>query len=243
MLDRWRTQRPPGSYADAERLAARGEARRRGDLSRPGHHEAGNRILPRKMRKRRKLVSAGQESAATKRPVIELRSCVADTAAAQSDTPVVPGEPAEDRVNAPARLGTAWRDHRDAHEAAIEREVRPELAAHDLAHLPLYTAAVRLGNEGQPGRAFTLRTEALPPGQPDRAEAVRESARRQNGVRREEFERQFAASQRRPAEAPDVQREVRAAIPSSTDAPPIRRPIRWRLKHGGPDRPEKPRSR
>lgn len=121
-------------------------------------------------------------------------------------------------MSANARTKVYFQASRDD-AAILEREVRPELAAHDLAHLPLYTAAVRLCNEGQPGRAFTLRTEALPPGQPDRAEAVRESARRQNGVRREEFERQFAASQRRPAEAPDVRREVRAAIPSSTDSP------------------------
>ena len=32
--------------------------------------------------------------------------------------------------------------------AALEREVRPELAAHDLAHLPAHTAAVRLCHDG-----------------------------------------------------------------------------------------------
>jgi hypothetical protein len=117
-------------------------------------------------------------------------------------------------MSANARTKVYFQASRDD-AAILEREVRPELAAHDLAHLPLYTAAVRLCNEGQPGRAFTLRTEALPAAIPDRAEAVREEARRQNGIRREEFEREFAASQRRPAEAPSMQREVRAAVPGS----------------------------
>jgi hypothetical protein len=117
-------------------------------------------------------------------------------------------------MSANARTKVYFQASRDD-AAILEREVRPELAAHDLAHLPLYTAAVRLCNEGQPGRAFTLKTEALPAAIPDRAEAVREEARRQNGIRREEFERDFAASQRRPAEAPTMQREVRAAVPGS----------------------------
>jgi hypothetical protein len=149
---------------------------------------------------------------ATRRRSYRLSLCLAHQHLAQLPRDL------REAMSANARTKVYFQASRDD-AAILEREVRPELAAHDLAHLPLYTAAVRLCNEGQPGRAFTLRTEALPPGQPDRAGAVRETARRQNGVRREEFERQFAASQRRPAEAPTVQREVRAAIPSSTDAP------------------------
>lgn len=52
--------------------------------------------------------------------------------------------------------------------ATLGREVRPELAAHDLAHLPVHTAAVRLCHDGQTSSAFTVTTEALPPNIPDR---------------------------------------------------------------------------
>jgi hypothetical protein len=120
-------------------------------------------------------------------------------------------------IGANARTKVYFQASRDD-AATLEREVRPELSAHDLAHLPLYTAAVRLCHQGQPGRAFTLGTEALPPVIPDRAQSVREAARRQSGLRREEFEAQFAASQRRPAVSPEIKREhSRRALPAATN--------------------------
>lgn len=109
-------------------------------------------------------------------------------------------------IGANARTKVYFQASRDDAQA-LEREVRPELSAHDLAHLPLYTAAVRLCDGGQPGRAFTLTTEALPPPIPGRAQAVREAARRHSGVRREEFEAQFAASQRRRVIAAEIKRD------------------------------------
>ncbi len=58
-------------------------------------------------------------------------------------------------IGANARSKVYFQLSRDDAQA-LEREVRPELSAHDLAHLPVYTAAVRLCNDGQPGPAFTL---------------------------------------------------------------------------------------
>jgi hypothetical protein len=112
-------------------------------------------------------------------------------------------------MSANARTKVYFQASRDDAQA-LEREVRPELSAHDLAHLPLYCAAVRPCNGGQPGRAFTLTTEALPPPIDGRAEVVREAARRQNGIAREEFEARFAASQKRPASTPRIERDPTA---------------------------------
>src|SRR6266545_3079133 len=72
--------------------------------------------------------------------------------------------------------------------AALERLVAPELHAHDLAHLPAHTAAVRLCHGGETGPAFTLTTEPLPAGSPRRAEAVRTEARERAGTPREQVE-------------------------------------------------------
>jgi hypothetical protein len=93
--------------------------------------------------------------------------------------------------------------------STLDREVRPELSAHDLAHLPVFTAAVRLCNEGQPGPAFTLRTEPLSDPIPGRAEAVRESARRRYGQSSAQAEAALVVDQRNPAVAPATQREHR----------------------------------
>ena len=82
--------------------------------------------------------------------------------------------------------------------AALAREVEPELAAHDLAHLPRHGACVRLCQAGETGPAFTLATEPLPPGDPQRAEAVRADSRRRNGRAREQVEAQLAQRQTRP---------------------------------------------
>jgi hypothetical protein len=88
--------------------------------------------------------------------------------------------------------------------AALERDVRPELAAHDLAHLGRHTAAIRLCHGGETGPAFTLATEPLPPGNPDSANAVRTDARRRNGTDRDQVEAWLAARQRPAEGAPTV---------------------------------------
>ena len=82
---------------------------------------------------------------------------------------------------------------------ALEREVRPELAAHDLAHLPLYTAAVRLCHNGQTSRAFTITTEALPREIPSQVEKVRAATRQRIGVPREQTDKWLAERQRTPS--------------------------------------------
>ena len=94
----------------------------------------------------------------------------------------------------------------DAH--ALERLVAPELGAHDLAHLPAHTAAVRLCHAGESGPAFTLRTTPLPPGDPKRAEAVRAGARERSGTPREQVEALLEARQRQPAARTGKQRRA-----------------------------------
>jgi hypothetical protein len=79
----------------------------------------------------------------------------------------------------------------------LGKEVEPELAAHDLAHLPRYTAAVRLCHQGETGPAFTLTTSPLEPGSPERADAVRVSSRTRNGTSRAAVEAELVARQRR----------------------------------------------
>jgi hypothetical protein len=104
----------------------------------------------------------------------------------------------------------------------LDRDVRPELSAHDLAHLPIYTAAVRLCHKGQPGRPFTLTTEPLGPAIPERAQAVRASVRRRYGTNREQIEAQLASRQRAPALPQEAQRDVRPQMTpadSSSNAP------------------------
>jgi len=80
----------------------------------------------------------------------------------------------------------------------LGKEVEPELAAHDLAHLPRYTAAVRLCHQGETGPAFTLTTSPLEPGNPERADTVRASSRERNGTARSTVEADLRARQRRP---------------------------------------------
>jgi hypothetical protein len=80
---------------------------------------------------------------------------------------------------------------------ALERLVKPELAAHDLAHLPVYTAAVRLCRAGEPTPAFTLTTQPLPDGSSQRAVEVREDSRRRNGRAATAVDAQLAQRHRR----------------------------------------------
>jgi hypothetical protein len=84
----------------------------------------------------------------------------------------------------------------DAH--TLGKEVEPELAAHDLAHLPRYTAAVRLCHAGETGPAFTLTTQPLTDSDPARAEAVRAAARARTGTDRAEVEAELVERQTRP---------------------------------------------
>jgi len=79
----------------------------------------------------------------------------------------------------------------------LGREVEPELAAHDLAHLPRYTAAVRLCHAGAPGPAFTLTTTPLGEADAERAVAVRAASRERNGTNRAEVEAELVDRQRR----------------------------------------------
>jgi hypothetical protein len=79
----------------------------------------------------------------------------------------------------------------------LGKEVEPELAAHDLAHLPRYTAAVRLCHTGETGPAFTLTTEPLDDADPARADAVRADSRTRNGTERAEVEAELVQRQTR----------------------------------------------
>jgi hypothetical protein len=86
------------------------------------------------------------------------------------------------------------------HDAqTLGKEVEPELAAHDLAHLSRYTAAVRLCHAGETGPAFTLATEPLPAAAPRRADAVRADARERNGTARAQVEVELVERLRRRA--------------------------------------------
>jgi hypothetical protein len=88
------------------------------------------------------------------------------------------------------------------HDAqALARELEPELTAHDLANLPRHTAAARLCQTGETGRAFTLQTEPLPPAQPERAERVRATSRARIGVERARVEARLARRSRKRARA------------------------------------------
>jgi hypothetical protein len=93
--------------------------------------------------------------------------------------------------------------------AALAREVEPELAAHDLAHLPRHSAAVRLCQAGETGPAFTVTTEPLELCEGKRAQAVRADSRRRNGVERDQVEDRLARRQRSAtARSPRKRRRV-----------------------------------
>jgi len=94
--------------------------------------------------------------------------------------------------------------------AALERSVAPELHAHDLAHLPAHTAAVRLCHGGETGPAFTLSTEPLPAANSQRAEEVRTAARERAGTPREEVESLLAQRQGQPAAGGDKEQQALA---------------------------------
>jgi hypothetical protein len=64
----------------------------------------------------------------------------------------------------------------DARE--LSRHTTPRLSDHDLAHLGVYHAAVRLVLNGEEAQPFTLRTQPLPRAIPGRAREIRTVARR-----------------------------------------------------------------
>jgi hypothetical protein len=64
----------------------------------------------------------------------------------------------------------------DARE--LSRHTAPQLSDHDLAHLGVYHAAVRLVLNGEEAQPFTMRTQPLPPAVPGRAREIRAVARR-----------------------------------------------------------------
>ena len=76
-------------------------------------------------------------------------------------------------------------------------QVEPELAAHDLAHLPRYRAAVRLCHAGETGPALTLTTKPLDDADPERPDAVRAESRARNGTERAEVEAELVQRQTR----------------------------------------------
>jgi TraM recognition site of TraD and TraG len=94
---------------------------------------------------------------------------------------------------------------------SLERQVQPELAAHDLAHLPRHTAAIRLCHHGQTSRTFTLKTEDLPPATPGRAHAVRTAIRARYRAQRERAEAQRDRPQGQP---PSMRRSERPPAPT-----------------------------
>ncbi len=60
----------------------------------------------------------------------------------------------------------------------LSRHTAPRLSEHDLAHLGVYHAAVRLVLGGEESQPFTMLTQPLPPAVPGRAREIRSIARR-----------------------------------------------------------------
>ena len=60
----------------------------------------------------------------------------------------------------------------------LSRHTAPRLSDHDLAHLGVYHAAVRLVLNGEEAQPFTMLTQPLPPAVPGRAREIRAVARR-----------------------------------------------------------------
>lgn len=117
-------------------------------------------------------------------------------------------------VLAHQHLGQLNRDMRDALAAnartkvvfacspedarSLEAHFAPRLAAHDLAHLPAFTAACRPCLQGGNGAAFTFATEQLPDGSESRSLEVRIASGERFGRRRSEVEAAIRARQMRP---------------------------------------------
>ncbi|WP_238413122.1 type IV secretion system DNA-binding domain-containing protein [Saccharothrix deserti] len=81
----------------------------------------------------------------------------------------------------------------------LSRHTAPRLSDHDLAHLGVYHAAVRLVVNGEEAQPFTLRTQPLPPAVPGRAREIRAVARRAARTRATEAAQEVGA---RPSRGP-----------------------------------------
>lgn len=122
----------------------------------------------------------------------------------------------------------------------LERELSPQITAHDLAHLPQYTAAVRLCNDGQPTNAFTVKTTPLPDAIPGRAQTVR-SAAREHGTQREQIEQQLT-QRHRPHK--QLERDPRLCPPlAGPAAGPFAGPVARPPKSGPGQASQKARNR
>jgi hypothetical protein len=108
----------------------------------------------------------------------------------------------------------------DARE--LSRHTTPRLTDHDLAHLGVYHAAVRLVLHGEEAQPFTMLTSPLPPAIPGRAREIRGIARRALHARHAGHATTTAVPSTRPAAGPSrpATRDdrVRPAVrPRSTD--------------------------
>ncbi len=103
----------------------------------------------------------------------------------------------------------------DAHH--LEPDVAPELNEYDLAHLPLYTAAVRVCHRGQTGRPFTLTTEELPAPAPGRAEAIKAGLQARSTEGDEDQAQATQDGQRLPAKPFPRRRRYQQPKPAGVD--------------------------
>ena len=81
----------------------------------------------------------------------------------------------------------------DARE--LSRHTAPRLSEHDLAHLGVYHAAVRLVLGGEEAQPFTMLTQPLPPAIPGRAREIRRIARRNAHARATEADPRASTAQ------------------------------------------------
>jgi hypothetical protein len=146
-------------------------------------------------------------------------------------------------VLAHQHLGQLKRDMRDALAAnartkvvfacspedarALEDHFAPRLGAHDLAHLPAFTAACRPCLQGGNGAAFTFATEALPEGSESRSLEVRIASGERFGRRRSEVEAAIRARQLRP------ELTLLPALPRTLPARSLDRSPEQSLDHSG----------
>lgn len=110
----------------------------------------------------------------------------------------------------------------------LEEHFAPHLAAHDLSHLPAFTAACRPCVGGENGTPFTLATLPLPEGSPERALEARIRSGEVFGVPRHDVEKELRRRQVRPEltllPRDDWRRPPDPSPDPSPDQPPDRSP-------------------
>jgi uncharacterized protein DUF87 len=84
----------------------------------------------------------------------------------------------------------------------LSRHTSPRLSDHDLAHLGVYHAAVRLVLNGEEAQPFTMRTQPLPRATPGRAREIRGIARRAARSRATGTTAPASGSRSRPPQRP-----------------------------------------